>query len=139
MKYYSTQRPLSPGSFPVHPSQEGAEWNGILILSITNYPDRQLVPSIGRMAWGEIEYSAPIPARDADDYELIPDPNETKLNETVYRDVVLAVINAYIEVMGRDAWNSKTPQEQHEIIMILVKDALKALESIETNERKETK
>lgn len=61
------------------------------------------------------------------------------VNETVYRDVVLAVINAYIEVMGRDAWNSKTTQEQHDVIMTAVKDALKALESIETNERKETK
>lgn len=134
MKYYSTQRPLSPGTFPVHPSYGGAEWNGILIRSITNYPDRQLVPSIGRMAWGEIEYSAPIPDRDADDYELIPDPNEMKLNETVYREIVLAVINAYIEVMGRDAWNEKNPQEQHDIIMTLVRDALKALELIEQNE-----
>lgn len=136
MKYYSTHRPLSPGSFPVPPRSGGAEWNGIKVLSVTNYSDRQLVPSIGRMAWGEIEYSAPIPARDADDYELIPDPNETKLSETVYRDVVIAVINAYIEVMGRDAWNNKTAEQQHDIIMTLVRDALNALESIETNERR---
>lgn len=139
MKYYSTHRPLSPGSFPVPPRSGGAEWEGIKVLSVTNYPDRQLVPSIGRMAWGEIEYSAQIPARDADDYELVPDPNEMKLNETIYREIVLAVINAYIEVMGRDAWNEKTGAEQHDIIMTLVKDALKVLESIGTNERKETK
>lgn len=135
MKYYSIQRPLSPGSFPVPPQGDRVpEWNGIKILSVTNYPDRQLVPSIGRMAWGEIEYSAPIPEQDADDYELVPDPDEMRLNETVYRDVVLAVINAYIEVMGRDAWNGKTAEEQHDIIMTLVRDALKALELIEQNE-----
>lgn len=131
MKYYSTHRPLTPGSFPVPPLDGEADWNGIKILSVTNYPDRTLVPSIGRMAWGEIEYSAPIPERDADDYELVPDPNEMRLAETAYRDIVIAAINAYIEVMGRDAWNEKTPQDQHDIIMTLVRDALKAIETIE--------
>lgn len=135
MKYYSTQRPLSPGTFPVPPRSGGAGWNGIKILSVTNYPDRQLVPSIGRMAWGEIEYSAPIPERDAADYDLIPDPDETKLSETAYRDIVIAAIDAYIEVMGCEAWNGKSGAEQHDIIMTLVRDALKAIESIGT-ERK---
>lgn len=41
------------------------------------------------------------------------------------------VIQSYISVMGRENWDSKTPQEQHDIIMILVKDALKALEKAE--------
>lgn len=135
MKYYSTQRPLSPGSFPVPPQGDRVpEWNGIKILSVTNYPDRTLVPSIGRMAWGEIEYSAQIPSRDANDYELTPDPDEMKLTETAYRDIVIAAIDAYIEVMGRDAWNAKTGAEQHDIIMTLVRGALKALELIEQNE-----
>lgn len=135
MKYYSTQRPLTPGAFPVPPQGDRVpEWNGIKVLSVTNYPDRTLVPSIGRMAWGEIEYSAQIPARDADDYELTPDPDEMKLIEAASTNIVLAVINAYIEVMGRDAWNARTAEEQHDIIMTLVRDALKALELIEQNE-----
>ena len=38
------------------------------------------------------------------------------------------VIQSYIQVMGRENWDSKTPREQHDIIMILIRDALKALE-----------
>ena len=136
MKYYSPLRPLSPGTFPVPPRSGGSGWEGIKILTVTNYPDRQLVPSIGRMAWGEIEYSAPIPEQDAADYELIPDPDEMKLFETAYRDIIIAAIDAYIEVMGREAWNGKAAAEQHDIIMTLVRDALKVIESIETNETK---
>ena len=41
------------------------------------------------------------------------------------------VIQSYIQVMGRENWDSKTAEQQHDIIMILVKDALKALERAE--------
>lgn len=41
------------------------------------------------------------------------------------------VIQSYISVMGRENWDSKTPREQHDIIMILVRDAIKALEKAE--------
>lgn len=46
------------------------------------------------------------------------------------------IIRAYIGEMGWEAWEAKIPQEQHDIIILIVKDALKAIESIERNERK---
>lgn len=61
MRYYSTQRPVMPGSFP----KEGAQ-------EIYNFDSRTFVPEIGREAWGYIEYEAPLTDREARSYELTP-------------------------------------------------------------------
>lgn len=37
---------------------------------------------------------------------------------------------AYIEIMGVEKWNSLTEEEQHDVIMLMVKDATKALDRI---------
>ena len=42
--------------------------------------------------------------------------------------IVNMVIDAYISVMGAEKWRSLTEEQQHDAIMILVKDALKALD-----------
>lgn len=36
---------------------------------------------------------------------------------------------AYIQVMGIEKWESLTDAQKHDVIMILVKDSLKALEN----------
>ena len=41
--------------------------------------------------------------------------------------IVSMMIDAYIKVMGVDKWNSLTDQQQHDVVMILVKDMLQAL------------
>ena len=41
--------------------------------------------------------------------------------------IVSMMIDAYIKVMGVDKWNSLTAQQQHDVVMILVKDMLQAL------------
>lgn len=41
--------------------------------------------------------------------------------------IVNMMIEAYIKTMGEDKWNSLTAKEQHDVIMIMVKDALKAI------------
>lgn len=64
MKYYSTQRPVMPGGYPK--SQK--------VLDIGNFDSRQYVESIGRMAWGWIEYAQPLSEKDAADYELVAEP-----------------------------------------------------------------
>lgn len=46
------------------------------------------------------------------------------------------IIRAYIGEMGWKTWEAKTLQEQHDIIILIAKDALKAIELIERNERK---
>ena len=66
MKYYSTQRPVMPGGYPK--SQK--------VLDIGNFDSRQYVESIGRMAWGWIEYAQPLSEKDAADYELVAEPGE---------------------------------------------------------------
>ncbi len=63
MKYYSTQRPVMPGSYPK--SQK--------VLDIRNFGNKQYVESVGRDAWGWIEYEQPLTEKEAADYELMPE------------------------------------------------------------------
>lgn len=65
MKYYSTQRPIMPGSYP--------KPIGNLPVEIKNYDERLFVKEIGRMAWGEIEYRDPLSEADVFEYELVPE------------------------------------------------------------------
>lgn len=60
-KYYSIMRPVSIGTFP----DNGA------ILGIANFKNRQMVKSIGRMAWGYINYSKPLTEKQISAYELV--------------------------------------------------------------------
>lgn len=41
------------------------------------------------------------------------------------------MIDAYVEVMGAEKWDSMNGQEQHDIIMAMVKGATMALDRIE--------
>lgn len=66
MRYYSTQRPIVPGSFP-KPA-------GNLVLEIYNFDERRFCSSIGREAWGYIIYSKPLPIQMVMDFELVPEP-----------------------------------------------------------------
>ena len=63
-KYYSTQRPVSAGTYP-KPKDNPA-------MLIHNFNERQYVTEIGRLAWGYIEYDKPLENEDIDGYELIP-------------------------------------------------------------------
>lgn len=60
IKYYSTQRPVAPGTFP----KEGVN-------SITNFDTRKFIPEINRYAWGYIEYDTQLSGEDAAQYELV--------------------------------------------------------------------
>lgn len=61
-RYYSTQRPIAPGTYPKANSKP----------TITNfYEGKVYCEEIGREAWGFIEYSEPITEKEASDYELI--------------------------------------------------------------------
>ena len=41
--------------------------------------------------------------------------------------MVNMMIEAYISVMGAEKWNSLTVEQQHDAIMIMVNDTMKAL------------
>ena len=60
-RYYSTQRPVMPGSFPKRKNVD----------ALLNYPGKTFVPAIEREAWGWIDYTEPLEAKEADDYELL--------------------------------------------------------------------
>lgn len=47
-------------------------------------------------------------------------------------DLVQAIIAAYVSVMGAEAWNALNAQQQHDVIMAITRDALHALDAIDT-------
>ncbi len=63
VRYYSTQRPVMPGSYP--------KVEGNRVLEIQNFDTKTFCPEIGRSAWDYIEYAAPIPETIAYNYELV--------------------------------------------------------------------
>ena len=67
MRYYSTQRPFGPGTFP---RKDGTE-------SITNFDARIFCKEIGRKAWGYIEYRKPLEPDEIAKYELTPGGSES--------------------------------------------------------------
>ena len=58
-RYYSTQRPVGPGTVPSRP------------MNIENFDRREEVPGIGP-AWGYLEYKEPLDDDAAKRYELKP-------------------------------------------------------------------
>ena len=77
MIYYSTQRPITLGTFP---NQKGNR-----IIRIKNFDSRTYVDAIGREAWGQIEYDKPLSRKEADSYELAAE-NETFSNVEDYME-----------------------------------------------------
>lgn len=61
-RYYSTQRPVSPGTFPEPPGNSP--------INITNFKEKTHIDSIIREAWGCIDYEKPLSEKDAQEYEL---------------------------------------------------------------------
>ena len=62
-RYYSSQRPVMPGSFP--------KPVGNRVLEIVNFDERKYCDEILRSAWGYIEYENPLDEDEARRYELI--------------------------------------------------------------------
>ena len=62
MRYYSTQRPIVPGSVP-----------GEGLTEIHNFDDKTFCPAIEREAWGWAEYDHALTAAEVERYELVQD------------------------------------------------------------------
>ena len=60
MRYYSTQRPVMPGSYP----KSGA------VEKIHNFDNKTFCEEIGREAWGYIDYKEALTKEQAEAYEL---------------------------------------------------------------------
>jgi len=70
MRYYSTQRPVSLGTFP----------GGHKVKEIFNFDERTFVESIGRKAWGWIEFEDELTEKEAANYELVKEPSRKKFS-----------------------------------------------------------
>ena len=70
MRYYSTQRPITPGSYPEPAFNQ--------VTAIHNYDSRTYCEEIGREARGYIEYGHPLHPEVAIDFELTPPPSKIK-------------------------------------------------------------
>lgn len=75
-RYYSTQRPIGPGTYP---QQDGTE-------TITNFDGKIFCEEIGREAWGCIEYQQPITEQGAAAYELTAAGSAGRVREGTYDD-----------------------------------------------------
>ncbi len=65
MKYYSTQRLVTPGSFP--------KPEGNAVVGLTNFDSPAECEEIGRTAWGWIEYEQPLAEAEAKRWDLLPE------------------------------------------------------------------
>lgn len=62
MRYYSTLRPIGPGTFP----------SGYKVKNVVNFDRRELCAEIGgRPAWGYIDFEGELSEKDARQYDLI--------------------------------------------------------------------
>ena len=68
MIYFSTERPVSIGTYP--------KPQGNRIGAIVNFDEPIFVAEIGRSAWGYIEYAYPLTAEQVAAYELIKGKEE---------------------------------------------------------------
>lgn len=65
MRYYSTQRPVTPGSFPNADSNRA--------LKVHNFDGKTYCAEIRREAWGYIDYEQPLSPEEAASFELTPE------------------------------------------------------------------
>lgn len=60
-RYYSTQRPISPGTYPNGENKP---------VSVENFDERRVVENGQLQAWGYLEYDKPLSQKEIKDYEL---------------------------------------------------------------------
>lgn len=65
MKYYSTQRPITPGSFPKPENNP--------VLELQNFENSTYCQEIDGEAWGWIEYKNPLSESETGQWELTPE------------------------------------------------------------------
>ncbi|MCM1061227.1 MAG: hypothetical protein NC452_13200 [Eubacterium sp.] len=82
-RYYSTQRPIGPGTIPADPKPAKVE----------NFVARTFIESVGRQAWGYAEYPCELPAEEIAKWELTPE--KSYKTEPRYCLVALAAMEAY--------------------------------------------
>ena len=104
-RYYSTQRPISPGTYPNGENKP---------VSIENFDERQPVENGQLQAWGYLEYAEPLSQKEMKEYELKAiSASVTRVNtpekQTEKKKSVLADLHKkQAQISG-----VKTPKKEH--------------------------
>lgn len=110
MKYYSTQRPITPGSYPKSPFND--------VLQIVNFDSKIYCKDIEQEAWGYIVYKEPIRPKDVNEFGLMPIPEKIKV--VSYVGVDSWGIRVYKDQQGV-LWKycdpGKAPEERHDRLL----------------------
>lgn len=88
-RYYSTQRPIMPGSYPK------PEGNGIV--TVYNFDNKTYAEEIQREAWGYIEYARPLGHFDIVNYELVAAKTKT----------------LHLKYLGCDSWGRYVYEDEN--------------------------
>lgn len=88
-RYYSTQRPVMPGSYP---KPQGNE-----IVEILNYDNKTFAEEVQKAAWGYIEYEKPLGHFDIVDYELVAVKTKT----------------LHLRYLGKDDWGRYVYEDEN--------------------------
>lgn len=104
-RYYSTQRPISPGTYPNGENKP---------VSIENFDECQAVENGQLQAWGYLEYNEPLSQKEMNDYELkAVSASVTRVNtpkkQTEKKKSVLADLHKKQEQIS----GVKTPKKEH--------------------------
>lgn len=78
IRYYLTQRPPAPGTFPGKP------------VNLKSFDKRTHVEEIGRPAWGWVEYEWPLTIKEAEDYELTR-PIKFNIKDTETNEILATI------------------------------------------------
>lgn len=106
-RYYSTQRPVMPGSYP---NRDGVE-------KIHNFDTKTFCEEIGREAWGYIDYREALTKEQAEAYELTLGGMKTYWCVTTSvdnRGRVVANITNTVEAVSKPE-NSQTSTSRRDI------------------------
>lgn len=81
-RYYSTQRPVMPGTYPAEKK----------VSEIVNFSERKYVTNISREAWGWIEFEELLTEKEEKDYELVRELSELERLRTLLGNAVDSIV-----------------------------------------------
>ena len=106
MRYYSTERPISIGTYP-KPA-------GNKVLDIINYSEKTYCKEAGRACWGYIDYEKPLTKQEMDDYELVEAGGKDGDNEG--RKITVLELDAILSPASPITyWQGGMPMQRRDI------------------------
>lgn len=122
--YFSTERPISIGTFPEKEK----------LIGFKDYEDEIYVEEIEGYAWGELLYNSPLSARDMEEYELVQ--TEEQRQEIEGREVIKLEMAVTEENKSLGIDNAKATGE--ELITKLEEETKEVAEAIREYEKDKT-